>query len=285
MLMDLREEWNDLLKRRPALQIALAVHGEIVEHWARLPATVTPLAWSAEECRERWDRRVPLLAELSSPLSTEDVEPFVDVALGALATLGEDEDALGRFADRWNDEAIRPSDLFPRTGRIGVASLVDDIGLRSASVEFLALVALRPSLQQYFSAVRPHLVGGAWLLGICPYCGAPPGFADVVEDGSRRLACHVCGGAWRFSRTRCPYCGTDASKDLVRLELGDREAGYFVAACKACSAYVKELDRRMRWNGGSALVEDWGSPHFDLAATRQGYWRPGGSLIQLTAAS
>jgi hypothetical protein len=37
---------------------------------------------------------------------------------------------------------------------------------------------------------------------------------------------------------------------------------------------MKELDRRVRWNGGPALVEDWGSPHFDLVAHREGYWRP-----------
>jgi formate dehydrogenase maturation protein FdhE len=52
------------------------------------------------------------------------------------------------------------------------------------------------------------------------------------------------------------------------------EEGYAVTACKGCGGYLKELDRRVRWNGASALVEDWGSPHLDLAARRAGYWRP-----------
>jgi hypothetical protein len=46
-------------------------------------------------------------------------------------------------------------------------------------------------------------------------------------------------------------------------------------------SYLKELDRRIRWNAGSALVEDWGSPHFDMVAVNEGYWRPIASLIQL----
>ena len=44
---------------------------------------------------------------------------------------------------------------------------------------------------------------------------------------------------------------------------------------------MKELDRRLRWNAGAALVEDWGSPHLDLIARRQEYWRPIPTLIQL----
>ena len=125
-----------------------------------------------------------------------------------------------------------------------------------------------------FGACRAHLVDGVWERGLCPFCGAPPGFADVAEDGRRRLACHTCGGAWTFARLGCPFCGNDRTVDLARLEAEAREEGYSVSVCKACRAYVKELDRRVRWNGGPALIEDWGSPHFDLVAHREGYWRP-----------
>jgi len=91
----------------------------------------------------------------------------------------------------------------------------------------------------------------------------------------------MCGGAWVFPRLRCPFCGAQAAKDLVRLEAEEKEEGYFISACRQCKAYVKELDRRIRWNAGPALVEDWGSPHFDMVALRAGYWRPIPSLIQL----
>ena len=84
-----------------------------------------------------------------------------------------------------------------------------------------------------------------------------------------------------FPRLRCPFCGHQTAKDLVRLDAEEREEGYFISACKPCRAYVKEVDRRVRWNAGSALIEDWGSPHFYLVASRAGYWRPLPSLIQL----
>lgn len=47
--------------------------------------------------------------------------------------------------------------------------------------------------------------------------------------------------------------------------------------------YLKELDRRVRWNAGSALIEDWSSPHLDLTAHRTGYWRPIPTLVEVTA--
>lgn len=279
--MDLREEWNDLLHRRASLRPSLAAYGEVITRWTQTTPRVTPIALDAPACRATWERQRPLIAETPPDLAVDDVEPWLEIGVDFLTRTGESPDALQRFAERWDEGSIAPDDLYPRKGRIGAASLSDDAGLRPVAVEMLALVTLRPLLDAYFAPVRAHLTDGAWALGICPFCGGPPGFADVVEDGGRRLSCHLCGGAWRFSRVRCPFCGTEESKDLVRLELGEHEAGYFVAACKACSAYVKELDRRMRWNGGLALIEDWGSPHFDVAAQRERYWRPGGSLVQL----
>jgi hypothetical protein len=43
------------------------------------------------------------------------------------------------------------------------------------------------------------------------------------------------------------------------------------------------VDRRQRWNAGEPLLEDWASPHLDLYATREGYWRPTPSLVHLVA--
>src|SRR2546422_2646968 len=53
-------------------------------------------------------------------------------------------------------------------------------------------------------------------LGVCPFCGAPASFSDVLEDGRRRLACHLCGGGWFFPRTKCPFCASERSQDLDR---------------------------------------------------------------------
>lgn len=278
----LLDEWSDLLERRPTFREPLAPYGLVLEAWSRWPAErVTPLGWTASDCAERWRRGVPLLSETKAPIIQEDIEDLLSVALDFLVAIGEPEEPLGRFASAWDRGEVGPGAFFPATGRVGLESLTAGLGLRAPSVSFIACGALRPALDRFFAGCRAHLTEEIWDLGVCPYCGAPPGFGDLVETGQRRLACHVCGGSWVFPRLRCPFCGTQSSTDLARFEAEEREEGYFISACRHCKAYVKELDRRLRWNAGSALIEDWGSPHFDLVAVRQGYWRPIASLIHL----
>ncbi len=278
--LDLREAWSDLLARRSGFAESLAVYSEVVERWATSAPSVTPLRRGAIDAQALWERGVPLMAEAPPTLSVEGVEELLGPAMELLASIRTDEaPALQRFAGAWDRGIITPASLFPAQGRLG--SIDPDIGLRPEALAFLACATLRPFLTVYLSEMRPELDDSVWSLGVCPFCGAPPGFGDLVEDGRRRLACHCCGGGWIFSRLRCVCCGVEAAQDLVRLEPSDKDEGYFISACKRCRGYVKELDRRVRWNGGPAIVEDWGSPHLDLVAAREGYWRPIPTLLQL----
>jgi FdhE protein len=277
--LDLRQEWRDLLGRRPALAPSLAPYGRLLDAWADIEPGVAP-AWSAAECRDRWRRGIPLLAATAIDLEAARVEPLLDVALGLLASMAVvAREALQGFAEAWDAGRIRAMSLLPRPGRVG--SVEGAHGLTAEAVGFVACASLRPHLQGLLDGSRAHLEDGAWELGACPFCGGPPGFAEIREDGRRLLVCHLCGGQWTFPRLRCPFCGTDRTADLGRLDFGGAEEGYFLSTCTACRAYVKELDRRVRWNGGPALVEDWGSPHFDLAARRAGHWRPVPPLLCL----
>ena len=279
---DLREAWDDLLRRRSTLAQTLAPYTAIVEAWTQ-PSRVTALGWSAGQCAALWERGVPLLAEAALDLDAAEMEIWLAPAMDAVATLRpQDAAALQRFAEAWDAEDVRPASLFPGRGRVGEVS--NDIGLDPDVVAFLAGAALRPPLERAFSACHGHPREGIWELGICPFCGGPPAFGDLIEDGRRRLACAVCGGDWVFARIRCPFCGEAETTNLVRLEAEDaKEQGYIVSACRRCRGYLKELDRRVRWNGGPAAVEDWGSPHLDLVATRAGYWRPVPTLLQLAS--
>jgi len=187
---------------------------------------------------------------------------------------------MRRLADAWDGGRLVPRAFFPTRG--GVADAVArSADVRPAVAAFLAYAGLRPAMQAALRGAQPHLADGMWTLGVCPFCGAPPGFADITEDGRRNLSCHLCGGTWVFSRVRCPLCGADAPHDQVRLEPADADAAYFIAGCSRCKGYVKELDRRQRWNARSGLVEDWGSPHLDLAARTAGYWRPLPTLLEV----
>jgi formate dehydrogenase formation protein len=284
--LDLREAWRDLLRRRPAFKATLAIYGHVIDAWAGwAPPRPLGLAMSAEACRASWEAGTPLVSEAARALRAEDVESLAGDAMESLAhldpTLGP---FLQRLAEAWDEGRVTPAALLPSRGRIGAGAVEQASGLAADAVAFLATAALRPLLQAMFEPVRVHLAEGAWSVGVCPFCGGPPAFTDVIEDGRRRLTCHLCGGAWTFAKLRCPFCGLDGAQHLARFTPEEaREEGYVISGCRECRAYVKELDRRVRWNGGPALVEDWGSPHFDLIARRHGYWRPEGSVILAAA--
>jgi FdhE protein len=189
---------------------------------------------------------------------------------------------LRQLARAWDASEIGPEDLLPGPGLDPAGALSERFGLDRRLGPFLGLAALRPALESWLDRVRA-LPEGLWSRGICPWCGSAPCYGDLAEDGRRRLSCMLCGGAWSAPRLRCPFCETWDSKELVRLLGEDAEEGYFIEACRACRGYIKGVDRRQRWNAGEPLLEDWASPHLDLYATREGYWRPTPSLVHLVA--
>jgi hypothetical protein len=271
----LLDEWRALLARRPSFREALAPCEPVLRAWTEWGEGSSPLSWSAEDCRVPWSKGEPLLSRIQPELRNADLEAVLGPALDALAATGVEVDALRSFAELWDAGGITLRDLLPAPGRLGAGWLPQRTRLSVESLGFLAVAALHPVLTRFFAGSREHFEPGSWGRGVCPFCGAPPSFADIPEDGQRRLTCHACGGAWVFSRTRCPLCGTLEIAQQIRLvPEGLEEEGYAITACKSCGGYLKELDRRVRWNAGSALVEDWGSPHLDLVARREGYWRP-----------
>ncbi len=220
-----------------------------------------------------------LLAESSPALDAEALEPLLAPALDLLAMVGVNEASLRSFAQAWDRGEVTPAALLP--GRTAASPAVLD---REAWA-FLGYGGLRPALERYFAHCRGHLTEGVWQRGVCPFCGGPPGFTDILENGGRHLVCHLCGGGWIFPRLRCPGCDIADAKQFVKFQGEDKEEGYLISACRACQVYLKELDRRVRWNAGSALVEDWGSPHLDVFAHRSGYWRAVPTLIELEQAT
>src|SRR5262249_8607114 len=159
-----------------------------------------------------WERATPLISEAPPSLPAAEVEAVVGAGMDTLARVRGDAAEIRRFAQGWDRGTITLSDLLPGPGRLGSAKLETVTGLGAPAIGFLASTCLRPILDAYFAPVRRHLNDGQWDRSVCPFCGAPPGFSDVIDDGRRLLACHLCGGAWISSRTRCAYCGADAAR-------------------------------------------------------------------------
>jgi len=281
-MTDLRDAWRDLLVRRSALASSLAPYGELLERWSDWNPPRRALTWSAQRCRESWARGLPVAAEAPPPLDRDAVEALLGAAMEDVAALDPARGpALQRLAGAWDAGALGAEALLPRREGIGDGRAEAASGLDAAAATFLAYAAVRPALEAWIAPVRSHFEGVDWGRGVCPFCGAPPGFIDVVEGGHRRLACHFCGGAWGFAKLRCPLCGVESTKDLCRLQAEAGDAGYVISGCRACGAYLKELDRRERWNGGPPLLEDWASPHLDVVARREGFTKPVPALLDL----
>jgi formate dehydrogenase formation protein len=279
----LMADWEALLARRPALAEPLGFWTAILEGWAawKLPASLMPLVLSPEDCRQRWQAGRSLLADAALEIPAASVEDLLGPVMERLAADGpEAAAALRRFAEAWDEGQADPAALLPSLDGDPTTTLQERFGLGSHLGAFLPVAALRPALETYFEGVR-GLPAGVWTRGGCPWCGGAPSYGDLVEDGRRRLSCHVCGGAWIAARLRCPFCESWNAKDLVRLVAEELDEGYFIEACRACEGYLKGVDRRQRWNAGGPLVEDWGSPHLDLYAAREGYWRSTPSLAHL----
>jgi Protein involved in formate dehydrogenase formation len=279
-------EWREMLSRRRALGEALSLWTPVLEGWRDWDDRgVAPLMWTGEECRQRWERGVPLLADAAPAVSPESLEDLLGPLMERLAVGSPAAaEALGRFAAAWDEGTVGPASLFPTSGKGGAAALEEELGMPPHLVGFLAHAGLRPALEAWFTRVRA-LPEGGWDLGFCPWCGGMPSYGDLMEDGRWRLSCHLCGGAWAAARLRCPFCKVRQSSDMVRLVAEGAEEGYFVEACLLCRGYLKGLDRRERSDGASPLAEDWASPHLDYYAGRQGYWRASPSLAQLLPAA
>ena len=119
---------------------SLALWTSVLEGWRDWKDSgVAPLTWSPEECLERWERGVALLAEASPVISPESLEELLGPLMERLAAAGPDEaEMLQRFAAAWDDGRIGAASLFPTFGKDGAAVLSEEVGMPSHIAGFLA---------------------------------------------------------------------------------------------------------------------------------------------------
>ena len=274
-------EWDDLLTRREPFRGSLGLYQRILALWAEWDRGGEARLQKDEAwCRARWEKGIPLLLDEEIPISREAVEPFLSAAIELLYDIREEDGpGLARLAEAWDRGELSPALLLP--GHPSLAGgLQQRIGLSSDLVGVLSQVVLRPALEDLVEPLRRLVEDVRWNRGVCPFCGSPAAFSDFGEDGKRRLLCHLCGSDWGFVRIRCPSCD-NRDPNTLKIFSPEEEEGYLVEACDVCRGYIKGLDRRLRWNVVSSLLEDWGSPHLDLIALAKGYWRSSPTLVLL----
>ncbi|HLC41392.1 MAG TPA: formate dehydrogenase accessory protein FdhE [Methylomirabilota bacterium] len=262
---------------------SLSIYEGLLEAWVRWPESrLMPLRWSSAECRARWERSQPLIVDAPLEIPLSEIEDQLVSVLELVAGLGEAEaQAVERLALALTTDPVSVSTLLRGLRNPDRGAMPSALPCPTDLLAFVTYGSLRPLLEEYFLEARPHFGSEFWDQGHCPFCGAFPAFIEFGDDGKRRLVCHLCSGVWTLGRLRCPYCDNRDPKSLVRLAAEGGEEGYLIEACDLCKGYLKGVDRRLRWDLGSPIIEDWGSPHLDLIAQRKGYWRATPCLIQL----
>ncbi len=126
----LRAEWEAALGgRRAAMRDALGFWTPILDGWAAWSGgALPPLGWSVEECRERWERGVALLAEAPPSIPREALEDLLEdpdpyLRVDVVRALGDIGDSKARPALR----ARLETDLDPRVRR-RIREVLRDLG-------------------------------------------------------------------------------------------------------------------------------------------------------------
>lgn len=126
--------------------------------------------------------------------------------------------------------------------------------------------------------------GERWGRPCCPTCGSAPAMAQMIGAATenvrlRLLSCGLCGTRWKYARTRCPFCETDAQRlDSVAVE---GEGGLRIDYCEKCLGYLKTYDGT---GSEAVLLADWTSLHLDFVARDRGLRRLAASLYDLEPA-
>ena len=251
------------LSGHPYLQPLATFHATVDAAMADVAGTA-PGAPDWEDYRNDYLAGIPLLRSEYVRIDLDPADALIAALIERLPAAAPARDAFrGRSAAAWllgEDASSAPS---------------------SGLLRYLGWTAmaryLRPILEA-FSAWRDE---DRWMRRYCPACGSLPAMAHLLgaESGRQRfLSCGSCRTRWRYRRTECPFCETDAERLPVVTIEGER--GLRIDSCDSCHAYLKTYDGR---GDEALLLADWTSLHLDVLAIERGLTRAAASLYELPA--
>lgn len=175
--------------------------------------------------------------------------PGLKEILAKEETLDMPESALDNFAE----ELRKDSGLAARLVGLLLKQNEDEL-VDFAKKGKLDLDTLLYTLQNVFQQRASELAAQAtkqlgesiegWKQGYCPICGSHPNLSYIFgEGGARYLSCPVCREQWRYSRTSCPYCGTDEPNNITLFFVEDQKEQR-AEACTHCKNYILSCDLR-----------------------------------------
>jgi FdhE protein len=268
-----REPWLDT---HPFLRPLAAFCARVEAAASQAGAAVAPMpAWDGY--RSEYLAGVPLLQSADAAV---DLEPAGRMTVALVERLAADS-AAGPFAAdaRLTREELRREAAAASRVASWLIGDSDFAPSRPGLLRYLGWVATTRYLRPMLSAYAGWRDEERWLRNYCPTCASPPSMAQLVgtDPGRMRfLVCGCCGTRWRFNRTGCPFCETNARKIAVIAVEG--EGGLRLDYCESCKGYLKTYAGQ---GNEAVLLADWTSLHLDFAARDRGLRRLAGSLFDL----
>jgi FdhE protein len=216
----------------------------------------------------------PLFSRNDLPLDFETGSALLSKFLDHLAaTERADLDGLKKALEQSQGDSEWANRLFRAVlekDEENLTRLGKEMDLEPKVLQFLAQLALRPSLQALRNAVSKEIDGGSWDYGYCPLCGSQPNMAYFDKTGKRHLHCELCGEEWPHPRLNCPFCQTQEQKSLGYFH-SEEEEGFRVDFCRKCNRYIKTVDKRIVEDAAPMELEFLATIHLDLLAHKHGF--------------
>ncbi len=136
----------------------------------------------------------------------------------------------------------------------------------------LSQYALKAFLRAWRREVEGIVDVENWKQSHCPFCGSPPGLAEIQgKQSERHLRCLRCGADWPYPNLQCAFCGCDDYHQLGILWPESDVLKYSVITCQVCKRYIKTIASYAPSPVEKLAIEDLATLPLDWAAVEKGY--------------
>ena len=263
-----------LIAQRPVSKDALVSYRELVGLMGQVAPQPRKIHVESRLKDVKEEEGFPLFSRNDLPLDFEASSALMSKFLNHLAAAKrEDVDGLVKALELSESNSDWSSRLFRAVldeDNKNLTRMGKETDLDPKALQFLAQLALKPSLQALRNSVSEKIDKGAWDYGYCPLCGSQPNMAYFDKTGKRHLHCELCGEEWPHPRLNCPFCRAQEQKSLGYFH-SEQEDGFRVDFCRKCNRYIKTVDKRIVEDAAPMEVEFLATIHLDLLANKHGF--------------
>jgi FdhE protein len=274
MTEDLLEQTDRLIAQRPVSKDALVSYRELVRLMGEVEPQPRKIQVEGRLKDVKKEEGFPLFSRNDLPLDFETSSALMSKFLDHLTTTKrEDTDGLKKALEKSKKDSDWANKLFRAVLEKDDENLTrmgKETNLDPNTLQFLAQLAVRPSLQALRNSVSEQIDRAGWDHGYCPFCGSQPNMAYFDKTGKRHLHCELCGEEWPHPRLNCPFCQNQEQKGLGYFH-SEEEEGFRVDFCRKCNRYIKTVDKRIVEDAAPMELEYLATIHLDLLAHKHGF--------------